>query len=68
MHIYRYATLMRPPGPGSVPRKGLVGSEGQHTTTPTGHFAWGTVDYNRELNQEEVDAYELEFVEETDAD
>ena len=68
MHIYRYATLMRPPGPGAVPRKGLVSTEGQHTTTPTGRFAWGVADYNRELNQEEVDDYELEFVEEIDAD
>jgi hypothetical protein len=68
MHIYRYGTLMRPPGPGAIPRKGLVSTNGQHLTTPTGHFAWGVADYNRELNQEEVDAYELEFVEETDAD
>lgn len=68
MHIYRYATLMRPPGPGAVPRRGLVSTNEQHLITPIGHFAWGVADYNRELNQVEVDAYELELVEETDAD
>jgi hypothetical protein len=53
---------MRPPGPGAIPRKGLVSTNGQHLTTPTGHFAWGVADYNRELNPEEVDGYELEYI------
>jgi len=66
MHIYRYGTLMRPPGPGAVPRRGLLSTNGTHTTMPTGHFAWGTADYDRELNPEEVYEYELEFVGEFD--
>jgi hypothetical protein len=64
MHIFRYGTLMRPPGPGAVPRKGLVSvsEPGNHVTTPTGRFAWGTADYDRELNPEEVVGYELEYI------
>lgn len=42
MHIYRYGTLMRPPGPGAVPRKGLIQTiSNRHFYAPSGHFCWG---------------------------
>lgn len=53
---------MRPPAPGSVPKLGLVETHTAHCTAPSGHEAWGWVEYSRELNPEEVEEYELEFV------
>ena len=54
MHIYRYATLMRPPGPGAVPRKGLLQTIGRHFDAPSGHFCWGLAEYDRPLTDEEI--------------
>ena len=62
MHVYRYGTLMRPPAADAVPKKGLLKTVGRHAKTPNGHFIWGTADYNRELNPEEIEEYELEFM------
>lgn len=60
MHIYRYGLLMRPPGPGAVPRKGLMQTIGKHFNAPSGHFCWGLAEYDRPLTDEEISAYELE--------
>ena len=62
MHIYRYATLMRPPGPGAVPRKGLIQTIGRHFNAPSGHFCWGAAEYDRQLTDEEISEYELEYI------
>ena len=56
----KYATLMRPPGPGAVPREGWIDTSFDELTTPSGHHAWGWVEYNRKLTQKEIDDYELE--------
>ena len=66
MHIYRYGTLMRPPGPGAVPRRGLIQTIGKHFNAPSGHFCWGLAEYDRQLTDEEISEYELEFIGEYD--
>jgi hypothetical protein len=66
MHIYRYGTIMRPPGPGAVPRRGLIETHGGHFNAPSGHFCWGLAEYDRPLTDEEVSAYELEYITEYD--
>ena len=60
MHIYRYGTLMRPPGPGAVPRKGLMKTiSNRHFYAPSGHFCWGAAEYDRPLTGEEVSGYDF---------
>ena len=59
---HRYALLMRPPGPGALPGRGLVRAKGEHFKTPSGHFAWGWAEYDRELTDEEREDYELEEI------
>ena len=61
---HRYALLMRPPGPGALPGRGLTGTKGEHFKAPSGHFAWGWAEYDRELTDEEIADYELEPMEE----
>lgn len=58
--IARYATLLRPPGPGAVPCDGLIQCGYTEGYTPSRHHAWGWADYNRELTPEEVRHYDLE--------
>jgi hypothetical protein len=58
----RYATLMRPPQPGAIPRNGLQGIHDGEFVTPSGHHAWGWVEYNRQLTDEEISGYELEEI------
>lgn len=61
--LYRYATLMRPAGLGSVPKKGLWACEDMlGIETPSGHHAYSIADYDRELTEKEMSDYELEFV------
>lgn len=60
---FRYACRMRPPGPGALPRRGLTETKGGHFTAPSGHFAWGWAEYDRELTDEETEEYELEPME-----
>lgn len=62
MKIYRYATLYREPGPGAIPREGLLECGYTRGTAPSGHHAWGWVDYNRQLTDKEIHDYELEYV------
>jgi len=57
---YRYATLMRPAGPGAVPRDGWVDTSFDEFTAPSGHHAWGWVEYDRRLTDKEINDYELE--------
>ena len=61
--VHRYAMLMRPPGPGALPGRGLVRARGDHFYAPSGHFAWGWAEYGRELTDEEIADYELEEME-----
>lgn len=62
MLIVRYATLMRPPMPGAIPREGLLQIKDIEGYTPTKHHAWGWAEYNRYLTEEEIRHYELEYI------
>jgi len=58
----RYATLLRPPGPGAVPKDGIIEMGFNEGTAPSGHHAWGWVDYNRYLTDRELEDYDMEYV------
>ena len=58
----RYATLMRPPQPGAIPRIGLQEIHECEFFAPSGHHAWGWAEYNRRLTDEEISEYELEEI------
>lgn len=59
---YWYYTTQRPPAPGAVPKRGLVDMyeyEYRLYVPAIGRKAWGSVVYDRELTQEEIEDYEL---------
>ena len=58
--VYRYACLMRPPGPGAAPREGMISCSFEPGSAPSGHHHWGVATYNRILTDKEVYNYELE--------
>lgn len=60
--IARYAALLRPPGPGAVPRDGLLQCGYAEETTPSGRRSWGWAEYSRELAQEEIIHYDMEHM------
>ena len=61
--LYRFATLMRPAGPGAIPREGLWACQDyENLVLPSGHHAYDVVTYGRKLTQKEIDDYELEFI------
>ena len=62
MPTVRYAALLRPPGPGAVPREGLTDCGYDEIRTPSGRHAWGWCIYGRELSPEEVEHYDLERI------
>lgn len=59
---FRYYTKMREPGPGAVPKAGLIQAAGfGERKWDEAHqcHAWGYADYNRRLTEAEVEDYEL---------
>lgn len=58
----RYATLLRAPGPGAVPREGLLECGYTEGYTPAGHHTWGWAEYNRKLTDEELNHYDMEYI------
>ena len=59
---YTYRLLMRPPGPGAVPRDGLLWTDDNDEWTGNRH-TWGHAVYSRKLTDEEIEHYEMERVE-----
>lgn len=60
--VVRYATLFREPGPGAVPKDGLICCGYTRGITPKGFHAWGWADFDRELTEKEISDYELEYI------
>ena len=58
----RYACLMRPHAPGTIPKDGITGIFYEEGSTMDGHHHWGHVEYNRRLTDQEVDDYELLYI------
>ena len=48
MEQYLYHCLMRPAGPGAVPRSGWVDSSFDEGVSPSGHHTWEIRDYELE--------------------
>lgn len=59
--VYRYACLMRPPGPGAVPRDGLLQCLYDYAMWYPDKY-WGEVEYSRQLTPDEIDHYDLEDI------
>ena len=64
MKNYRYYSKLRPVGPGTCPKEGILkvvnfGYRAEHT--PAGCPAWGYVDYDHPLSDEEAKAYDLVY-------
>lgn len=59
---WAYRCLMRPPTPGAIPREGLDRCDYCDGTTLGGHYFWGTAVYTRELTEEEIRDYDLEYI------
>ena len=59
---FRYYSRMRPIGPGCCPRRGMVDVQNydrRKYVKDAGTFVWGHIDYDRELTDREIRAYEL---------
>ena len=66
MNEYSYACLQRPPGPGAVPREGLIRCEYDCDYCEydcdhigIGHYVWGVAVYNRKLSVNECQYYDM---------
>ena len=57
---YSYALLMRPPAPGALPKEGLIHVSYLQGKTASGHYYWGSAEYNRRLTEEELKQYDME--------
>ena len=61
MNEYRYLCRMRPPGPGAVPRDGLMYADCSEKDVNGRHY-WGVAAYSRKLSKEEAEHYDLEYM------
>ena len=61
--MYVYGTRLRPPDIGCVPKTGLVGLDFNEFESDGRHY-WGTASYCRELTKEELEYYDMDFIEE----
>lgn len=61
MGRYRYYYLLRPPGPGCQPKVSteLHAYDCKIYDEKAGREVWGWVEYDRELSDAEIDAYDL---------
>lgn len=58
--LYRYYCRMRPPAPGSVPKRNLHAAIAAHIPIAGyDRHMWGFADYTEPLTDEEVEEYEL---------
>ncbi|PSL10166.1 hypothetical protein EI53_01228 [Fusobacterium naviforme] len=58
----RYYSIMRPVGPGTFPKDGVVmiqNYDSRQYVEEIGREAWGCIDYTRELDKKEAESYEL---------
>lgn len=59
---YTYGCLERPPGPGSVPREGLIRCADTECFDAAGWRCWGWVEYDRPLKAFEQAHYALSLI------
>ena len=59
---YTYYCRLRPPAPGCQPRKGLLKIDFNEVIIQ-GREYWGSVTYNRQLTENELYNYDLDYIE-----
>lgn len=63
--VYRYYSLLRPVGPGTYPRpseaKNIVNFDDRTFVDDINRYAWGYIEYEKELSWDEAKNYELEW-------
>lgn len=63
--VYRYYSLLRPVAPGTYPKpseaKNIVNFDDRTFIDDINRYAWGYVEYEKELSWEEAAAYDLEW-------
>ena len=59
--VYRYACRLRPPGPGAVPKDGLIYCNCNEIEGYEHHY-WGYCEYDHQLSDEDMKHYDLDFV------
>lgn len=64
VNTYRYWCILRPPMPGGIPRGpvNIKSFDKREFVKEINHTAWGYVDYERPLTDEEIFKYELATV------
>lgn len=60
--LVRYACLKCPPGKWALPKTGVTEIHSKRCSTTTGHKAFGWIDCDRELSEEEIQEYGLELI------
>ena len=69
--VYRYYSILRPIGPGTFPKEGLIAFQNFNSRIPAreiDHMAWGFLAYDRKLTDKEVDNYDFVFAGEVEED
>lgn len=65
LSVYRYYSLLRPVAPGTYPRqseaKNIVNFDGRTFIEDINRYAWGYVEYEKELSCDETRDYDLEW-------
>lgn len=63
--VYRYYSLLRPVGPGTYPRpseaKNIVNFDDRTFVDDINRYAWGYIEYEKELSWDEARDYDLEW-------
>lgn len=62
--VYRYYSILRPIGPGTFPKEGMINFENFNSRIPireVGCMAWGHLDYRERLPDNVADNYDLVF-------
>lgn len=63
--VYRYYSLLRPVGPGTYPKpseaKNIVNFDERTFIDDINRYAWGYIEYEKELSWDEARAYDLEW-------
>lgn len=59
--IYRYECLLRPPGPGAIPRDGCVCVDQREYITSDMKHVWGYVYYDHKIPDKLASDYDLRY-------
>ena len=69
--VYKYFSILRPVGPGTYPKEGIVGFHNYNSRIPVAeidHMAWGFLYYDRQLSEKEANNYDLMYAGASDSE